>query len=135
MLRWAVNIAVWQPTPAQWSLVLSCLPQEAQDRCLRYRTKDDQKRAVISHVLQRACVSRLLGEDWQQVNLQRTRGSKPFYAGSKSRSDAPNFNFNVSHEVCLNCFVWVCPLLWLKQTSNTAHKQQSRQAQTTAGIS
>jgi 4'-phosphopantetheinyl transferase len=66
---------------------------------LKYRLKDDQKRAVVSQVLQRACASRLLGEDWQQVDLQRTKGSKPFYAGSKCREDAPNFNYNVSHEV------------------------------------
>lgn len=99
MLRWAVNVAAWNPTDKQWQLVLSCLPQEAQDRCLKYRQRDDQKRAVISQVLQRACVSRLLGEEWQAVDLQRTKGSKPFYAGSRRRNDAPNFNFNVSHEV------------------------------------
>lgn len=99
MLRWAVNVTAWSPTASQWELVLSCLPQEAQDRCLKYRLKDDQKRAVVSQVLQRACASRLLGEDWQQVDLQRTKGSKPFYAGSKCREDAPNFNYNVSHEV------------------------------------
>jgi len=100
MLRWAVNIAAWNPNPTQWSLVLSCLSKEEQDRCLLYKKTDDQQRAVVSRVLQRACISRLLGDDWEQIELKRTRGNKPFYAGSKRRGDAPNFNFNVSHEVC-----------------------------------
>lgn len=101
MLRWAVNVAAWKPTPQQWQLVLSALPQETRQKCLTYRQVADQKRAVVSQVLQRACVSRLLGDPWQQVVLGRTKGSKPFYAGSSSRQDAPNFNYNVSHEVGL----------------------------------
>jgi phosphopantetheinyl transferase len=99
MLRWAVNVAAWIPTADQWQLVLGCLPQEEQQRCLRYRKEEDKKRSVVSQILQRACVSRLLGEDWQHIPLQRTKGNKPFYAGSRQRPDAPNLNYNVSHEV------------------------------------
>ncbi|WIA35520.1 hypothetical protein OEZ86_003946 [Tetradesmus obliquus] len=33
-----------------------------------------------------------------QVQLQRTRGSKPFYGGPANRQHVPNFNYNVSHE-------------------------------------
>lgn len=36
---------------------------------------------------------------WQRIEIRRTKGSKPFYAGGRARADAPNFNFNVSHEV------------------------------------
>jgi phosphopantetheinyl transferase len=103
MLRWVVNTAAWCPTAAQWALVLECLPKDTQDRVLRYRRQDDQKRALVSQLLQRACIARLLGEQWQHISLGRTKGSKPFYTGSKCRDDAPNCNFNVSHEVRRSC--------------------------------
>ena len=34
-----------------------------------------------------------------QVDIKRTKGGKPFCTNSGSRASAPNFNFNVSHEV------------------------------------
>eukprot|EP00878_Enallax_costatus_P033487 GHUV01036964.1.p1 GENE.GHUV01036964.1~~GHUV01036964.1.p1 ORF type:complete len:147 (-),score=8.13 GHUV01036964.1:656-1096(-) len=98
-LRWAVNVSRWQPSTQQWSVALNCLPQEVQQKCLRYLQRDDQKRAVVSQLLQRACIQQLLGEQWSRIDIQRTKGNKPFYAGSLDRQHAPNFNFNVSHEV------------------------------------
>lgn len=112
-LRWAVNTEAWQPTPEQWSTVLACLPAAEQARCLRYRHTEDQKRAVVSQLLQRACVVRVLGVAWDQLQLQRTKGGKPFYAGPASRQHVPNFNYNVSHEVrgCGQCITAaaLCP--------------------------
>eukprot|EP00879_Flechtneria_rotunda_P019306 GHRR01020276.1.p1 GENE.GHRR01020276.1~~GHRR01020276.1.p1 ORF type:complete len:269 (+),score=29.88 GHRR01020276.1:469-1275(+) len=98
VIRWAVNVATWAPTGEQWSLVLGCLPDEARERCLRYRKTEDQKRAVVSQLLQRACVHRVLGEAWHLINIKLTRGRKPFYAGAAGRQHAPNFNYNVAHE-------------------------------------
>jgi 4'-phosphopantetheinyl transferase len=79
--------------------VLECLPADEQAKCLRYKQMDDQKRAVVSQLLQRACIVQVLGVAWQQVQLKRTRGGKPFYGGPANRQHVPNFNYNVSHEV------------------------------------
>lgn len=98
-LRWAVNISHWQPTKLQWTVVLDCLPPDVQGKCLQYVQHDDQKRAVVSQLLQRACIRRVFGEAWDRIDIKRTKGSKPFYAGIVDRLHAPNFNFNVSHEV------------------------------------
>lgn len=101
-IRWAVNTTAWQPTLQQWSAVLACLPADEQAKCLRYKQTDDQKRAVVSQLLQRACIVQVLGVAWQQVQLQRTRGGKPFYGGPANKQHVPNFNYNVSHEVSVS---------------------------------
>lgn len=98
-LRWAVQVSKWQPTEGQWSVVLQSLPKEVQERCMRFRQLDDQKRAVVSQLLQRACIRIVHGEDWGRIDIQRTKGSKPYYAGAIRNPHAPNFNYNVSHEV------------------------------------
>ena len=65
-----------------------------------FRFKDDQKRALVSRLLQRQCVSEAMSLSWQSVQIKRTKGRKPFVMNkSMDRSGAPNFNFNVSHEV------------------------------------
>ena len=63
-----------------------------------FRFKDDQKRALLSRLLQRRCVSVALGVPWDKVRIKRTKAKKPFAVGVSARAHAPNFNFNVSHE-------------------------------------
>lgn len=53
----------------------------------------------MCRLLQRQCVAGALGVPFAEVTIQRTRGRKPFYAGQAQDPRAPNFNFNVSHEV------------------------------------
>lgn len=65
-----------------------------------FRFKEDQKRALVSRLLQRQCVSAAMGIAWESVLIKRTKGRKPFATNKGlDRSQAPNFNFNVSHEV------------------------------------
>ena len=63
-----------------------------------FRFKDDQKRALLSRLLQRRCVNVGLGVPWGKVRIKRTKAKKPFVVGVPDRQHAPNFNFNVSHE-------------------------------------
>ena len=56
-------------------------------------------RCCMCRLLQRQCVAGALGVPFAEVTIQRTRGRKPFYAGQAHDPRAPNFNFNVSHEV------------------------------------
>lgn len=100
-LRWAVNVGAWAPSQEQWGVALAALPEQEQARCLRFRQPEDQRRAVVSQLLQRACICAVLGVGWADAAIARTRGAKPFYAGAANRSHAPNFNYNVSHEVGL----------------------------------
>lgn len=66
-----------------------------------FRFKEDQKRALVSRLLQRQSVSAAMGLAWEKVQIKRTKGRKPFVMNkAMDRSQAPNFNFNVSHEVC-----------------------------------
>lgn len=66
-----------------------------------FKFKEDQKRSMLSRLLQRQCIHTALGLPWKQVKVKRTRGRKPFAVIGQSvdKTHAPNFNFNVSHEV------------------------------------
>ena len=50
-------------------------------------------------LLQRKCASDVLGIELDKVEIRRTKGGKPFAVADVDRPHAPNFNFNVSHEV------------------------------------
>ena len=56
-------------------------------------------RTVGCRLLQRKCVSEVLGVQHADVIIKRTKGRKPFAAGGPPLPNAPNFNFNISHEV------------------------------------
>ncbi|CAL5226778.1 g9635 [Coccomyxa viridis] len=98
-LRWAVNIKQWNPWDDEWLFLLDLLPEEDQKEVEAFRFKDDQKRALVSRLLQRQCVSAAMSLSWESVQIKRTKGRKPFVMNkTMDRSGAPNFNFNVSHE-------------------------------------
>ncbi len=102
VLRWAVNTEAWSPNQQEQEFLLGLLPEAERQECLKYRRPADTKRALVSRLLQRACCCRALGLEWEEVEVQRTRGGKPFCAGAaeqRGAAGAPNFNFNVSHEV------------------------------------
>jgi 4'-phosphopantetheinyl transferase len=108
VLRHAINTTAWVPSNDQWSLLLQSLPEIERNEVLYFRHYDDQKRAMVSRLLQRACVMQALGEPWDQIVIKRTKGKKPFYAGHITRPHAPNFNYNVSHEVLVYCSTAFC---------------------------
>ncbi|GAB4820177.1 hypothetical protein N2152v2_007223 [Parachlorella kessleri] len=97
-LRWAVDISRWSPEPNELEHLLGLLPGAEQEACRKFRFLDDQKRALVSRLLQRASAAAVLGLPFCEVVIQRTRGSKPYIAGAGDRSAAPNFNYSVSHE-------------------------------------
>ena len=53
----------------------------------------------MCRLLQRKCASDVLGVDFSGADIRRTKGGKPFAVAVVARPHAPNFNFNVSHEV------------------------------------
>ncbi|KAK9846417.1 hypothetical protein WJX81_003371 [Elliptochloris bilobata] len=92
--------SVWDPVTngEEWLFLLDLLPEEDQKQVELFRFKDDQKRALLSRLLQRRCVNVALGVPWNKVRIKRTKAKKPFVVGAPARPHAPNFNFNVSHE-------------------------------------
>ena len=98
-LRWAVNISRWQPAEQELIFLLQLLPEAEQKEVQSFKFLDDRKRALCSRLLHRQCSSQVLGLDWPDVSIKRTRGRKPFAAVKGYRGTWPNFNFNVSHEV------------------------------------
>jgi 4'-phosphopantetheinyl transferase len=113
-LRWAVNIAKWDPEGnhegEEFQFLLSLLPDNERKDCLKMMFMPDKKRAIVSRLLQRAACARVTGTLHAHVHINRTKGRKPFLSfittgtGDFSSSQparllhAPNFNFNVSHE-------------------------------------
>ncbi|MEW5301738.1 MAG: hypothetical protein WDW36_004576 [Sanguina aurantia] len=95
--RWYVNTTNWSPTQEQHALLLSLLRHPEAEQVTKYVRKEDQKRALVSQLLQRHCVSTLSAIPHGLVTLKRTKGNKPF-ATTPKPDGAPNLNFNVSHE-------------------------------------
>jgi len=105
--RWIVNVATWTPADAEFECILALLPTHERDAVRRFRRFDDRKRAVVSRLMQRACIMRACETSsearWRRVrfdalDVRRTKGSKPFHGGRLALTHAPNFNYNVSHE-------------------------------------
>ena len=118
MLRWAVDISAWEPQQQELDYLLGLLPEEEAQACAAFRRDADRKRALASRLLQRRACCTALCLSWGDVQIERTRGRKPYCAnaggvgggaGAADRSAAPNWNFNVSHEVgCFVMLLWCC---------------------------
>jgi hypothetical protein len=98
-LRWAVHVGAWQPGAKEVDLLLSLLPAQEAQHCRAFRQFDDQKRALVSRLLQRHAGTVALGIPFEEVVIKHTKGRKPYIANEIAKPQAPNFNFSVSHEV------------------------------------
>ena len=105
VFRWAVvtDDATWDPQDAEWRLLIGTLPAEDQEKVMKFRFRADQKRALVSRLLQRRACFEATGVKMEDVVIKRTKGSKPYMANKPNGADAPaalgpNWNFNVSHE-------------------------------------
>lgn len=101
--RWAVNTSTWLPDQEEFDYLLKLLPAAAQSEVNRNKFSADRQRALISRLLQRKCLLGVCSEPFSSINIQRTKGGKPFCASPCNRCLAPNLNFNVSHEVTTLC--------------------------------
>ncbi|KAI3430442.1 hypothetical protein D9Q98_005037 [Chlorella vulgaris] len=97
-LRWAVQSDHWTPSPSEFELLLSLLPEGERTACTRFTQVQDRKRAVVSRLLQRAAAAATLGLPHSAVLVERTRGGKPYVANKDRPQHAPNWNYSVSHE-------------------------------------
>ena len=98
-LRWAVKSAELSAAQLEYLLHRVC-PEEERAEVARFRQPDDRKRAVVSRLLQHAAAAAALAVGPGDVRLRRTREGKPYAAtNGGARPQAPNWNFNVSHEV------------------------------------
>lgn len=106
-LRLAVDVGRWDPSPREFDFLCSLLPDSEAEECRKFKFFDDQKRALVSRLLQRHVATVALGIPFQAVVIKRTKGRKPYIANEGvDRSPCPNFNYSVSHEVCF-CVVFV----------------------------
>ena len=74
---------------------LGGLSEEEQRRVLSYKFTDDQKRCLLSHLLQHHLVRELFHLSPDEYAIRRTKENKPFLADPENKFG--NFNFNVSH--------------------------------------
>ena len=103
VLRWLVDVSTWEPKQAEWELLLETLPSECRKRVMAFKFKPDQKRALVSRLLQRRASAEVMGIPQSAVKIERTKGGKPYLASRPrtahgAASNVLNWNFNVSHE-------------------------------------
>ncbi|XP_050209440.1 uncharacterized protein LOC126660138 [Mercurialis annua] len=97
VVRWIVDIRKWDPSPSEFSLALSLLPQHHHPSISRFVKMDDRKRALMSRLLQYALIHEVLGIPYHEILIKQTGEGKPYLEYSEVYSKFPNFNFNVSH--------------------------------------
>lgn len=95
--RWLVNISEWNPSPHDFSLAMSVLPQDQHSSITRFVKMEDQKRALVSRLLQYTLVHEVFGIPFDEIIIKRTLEGKPFLECDKANVGFPNFNFNASH--------------------------------------
>ncbi|KAK1421193.1 hypothetical protein QVD17_23356 [Tagetes erecta] len=94
--RWLVNTSNWDPSPHQFSIAMSVIPQQQHSSITRFVKIEDRKRALVSRLLQYALVHQLIGIPFHEIAINRTAQGKP-YLEKHQNVKFPNFNFNVSH--------------------------------------
>jgi 4'-phosphopantetheinyl transferase len=82
----------------EFDFLLSLLPPDEAAECRKFRFPDDQRRAVVSRLLQRSAAAAVLGLAPADVTIARTKGRKPYVSNPSRPLHAPNFNYSVSHE-------------------------------------
>lgn len=111
ILRWAFNVASWDPSEAEWEKCMELLSGEPaeQERIKKFvrplkggaklvgRHNPDAKSSLAGRLLIRKAVTSQLGVPCNSTTVQRTRLGKP-YVVPTTASPLPNFNVNVAHQ-------------------------------------
>ncbi|KAJ7974890.1 L-aminoadipate-semialdehyde dehydrogenase-phosphopantetheinyl transferase [Quillaja saponaria] len=95
--RWMVDISKWDPVPQDFFFALNLLPPHEHSSITRYVKMEDQKRALLSRMLQYALVYEVLEIPYDDIIIKRTLEGKPYLECSEVGLQFPNFNFNASH--------------------------------------
>eukprot|EP00397_Hematodinium_sp_SG-2012_P022302 GEMP01023095.1.p1 GENE.GEMP01023095.1~~GEMP01023095.1.p1 ORF type:complete len:329 (+),score=45.28 GEMP01023095.1:284-1270(+) len=99
MFRWYLDIEKWNPLRGEFQWLLQIVCYEMND-VTKFRQVTDQKRALVSRLMQRRMCQLVLGtDDYEDLEIRRTKGKKPFLLHPRP-AESPNFNFNISHEGC-----------------------------------
>jgi 4'-phosphopantetheinyl transferase len=61
----------------------------------RFKFSADQKRALVSRLMQRRAVQTAVGIPWDEIQIKRTKGKKPFLA-NEVRMSHPSMRLSVS---------------------------------------
>lgn len=95
--RWFFDSTAWKPSATEFSFCLSLLPHLQQHEVTKFIKFEDQKRALISRLMQHMLIHILLNIPYLDVVIFRTKEGKPYMANSFKNIPFPNLNFNVSH--------------------------------------
>lgn len=93
-VRWAFNLAKWEPSEQEFSFAISCLQVDEKARIDKFVYKKDVKASLIGRLLMRKYVSETTGIPYNSVEFLRDNYDRPIY---KAAPDVTKVNFNVSH--------------------------------------
>jgi len=100
---WVIHLDELRTRGHAWDFVLNkLLTAEEKRKVLGYHFTDDQRRSVLSILLQRALVSGTFGMTHTEYCILRTAQNKPYVVSGLI--DLGSWNFNVSHHgqyVCI----------------------------------
>lgn len=76
-IRWAVNVAKWQPTCKEWIQGLSAIQTEEKERIQRFVYRNDAKSALLGRLLMRKCIAQVFNLPTHRIVLDRGPKGKP----------------------------------------------------------
>ena len=71
VLRWVVDVKSWDPGEAEWALLLGLVSEEECTKTMKFHFREDQKRALVSRLLQRRACVEATGMEWHAVRIAR----------------------------------------------------------------
>eukprot|EP00123_Amoebidium_parasiticum_P021666 comp7150_c0_seq1/m.2872 comp7150_c0_seq1/g.2872 ORF comp7150_c0_seq1/g.2872 comp7150_c0_seq1/m.2872 type:complete len:305 (-) comp7150_c0_seq1:432-1346(-) len=95
-LRWAFDVAAWQPTAEQLAYAIACIQPEEKERISRFVYQKDARLALAGRLLLRRAAGHRLGIGWEDIALSRTKANKP-YVANEVDDEAKGYSFNVAH--------------------------------------
>ncbi|KAH7426755.1 hypothetical protein KP509_10G015800 [Ceratopteris richardii] len=96
-MRWLLNSRTWSPSSSQFSYCLSLLPTPQQDEIIRFVKFEDQKRYILSRLMQQMLIHVVFNIPYKEIVISRTKEGKPYVEPCYLNASAPNVNFSVSH--------------------------------------
>jgi len=95
---YVVSLEGWEPSQQQFDQLLQLCPAGRVERVRKFHFEADSRRCLASHLLQlKACVD-VAGATADNVQFGKTKGNKPFAIIPDRSDEAPNFNYNASHD-------------------------------------
>lgn len=92
-VRWAFNVAAWDPTDEDWILASQCIPFYDKERIDKFMFKRDAKACMAGCLMIRKFAHLASGKAYNEIEIARGKDGRPVMSNQTFPLD-----FNISHQ-------------------------------------